>query len=311
MPETISNSRRHLAVASLLAGLTVALQLAWASTDTSRPLNDDRGLYRLSICFSDTSRSMRQVFMECRVSGTPYPPLTPLLAVAHFKLAGAVSVPIAIISQWPFYALLVISLFYGVRREAGTLAGAAAAVLGPVLLFETHMRGFFYTAIPLAALTVASITCLRASEGFRRPLLSLGLGTCLAAGLLTKWTFAFFLCPPVLLAVMLALLRVGTHWWVGAAPAALFFGFTAATAAGMAGVLPYGLALGGACLALGALYLALLWQRRRELLVEGWQAHMLGIGIFSLSTAALAGPWYLLMKEPPPGIPHGQPLLPI
>ena len=71
---------------------------------------------------------------------------------------------------------------------------------GPVVVWSLHIRGKVYTEVPLAALVVAAVVALALSEGFRRRIPSVLLGVVLGLGLLTKWSFAFFMGIPAALA---------------------------------------------------------------------------------------------------------------
>ena len=187
------------------AAVPVALHVAWARLDHSRPINDDAELYLTSAClFRELGDAPMGALAACE---SPYPPLVPLVAALHHGLVGQPSLSTAVISLWPFYALLGAALFLGIRRESGRAAGVAAAALGPVLVMETSIRGAFFTEVPMAALGITSVVLLSWSRGLARPGPSAALGATLSLGLLTKWSFAFFMGPPMALAVAIALWR--------------------------------------------------------------------------------------------------------
>jgi hypothetical protein len=299
---------------ALLAVATVFLQLTWVSLDGTQARDDDAHLYADSLCYEQLARTSLTRARDCV---TPYPPLVPAVAAVHYRIFGRRDLTLAVQSLWPFYLLLMVSLYAGVRREAGETAGLAAAMLGPVVANSLYLRGTFYTEVPLLALSVASIAALVASEGFTRRGPCVALGMCLGAGLLTKWSFAFFLGPPMVIAVMAALWRVGTRWWVGAVPAALAGVASLALVAAAAGRFPPGAWIAASSVGAAAAWLGVIGRHRPAhpapvlgappaadtgappaadagpMLAADAGSRLVGLILVTSLVAALALPWYL------------------
>lgn len=289
------NERARTLLRSWGPGLAVAValtavQLAWLAHDTSGMLNDDRTLFRAAACL-EASWGTSASGAEC-LGQTPYPPLIPTWTALHFALFGP-SVQGAVASLWPAWLLLGLAAYGFVRRHAGPLAGASAAVLATLLAVHTHLRAFYFSEIPLAAAALGALACWDASDGLRRRLPSLGLGICLGLGLMCKWSFGFFLGPPMALVLVLVLLRVPRRWTTTVGPALLALAAAVALAAGLGGWLEAGVLLGLGLLLLAAAWLGWLGWRRTDLLAEHGRARLLGAGLMVLVTGLVAGPWYL------------------
>src|SRR5262249_15360837 len=65
----------------------------------------------------------------------------------------------------------------------------------PLVIRYSHM---FMLDLPLASMTALSIYLLWKTDAFERTGASIALGLALGAGMLTKWTFPFFLLAPFL-----------------------------------------------------------------------------------------------------------------
>lgn len=267
------------AVAIALGALVLAQHSAWLGLHTAlETWDDDAGLFRLALCF------MGNADAPCSV-GAPYPPLVPW--VSSLLMGADVSLAAAMRSLWPFLALLVGALFVGVRHSMGTMAGLAAMALGPVMVWSLHIRGKYYTEVPLAALCVAAVVALALSDGLRRRWPSAAFGALLGLGLLTKWSFAFFMGPltaAVMAGAVWGSIHHPVHRIVAAAGALAVPGFVLA---GAAGWFSHGLTV-GVWSAL-ALVVFMVGAMRRW----GGDGHRLAnVGLMVAAVVALAGPWY-------------------
>ena len=274
------------AMPALVLAIILAQQLAWLNLHTAVDTwDDDAGLFKLALCFAGMDASGN---VGC-AAGAPYPPLVPWLTGQTFKAAGGASLHAALVSHWPFLVVLCSALFLGFRRIATPMAGLAAMAWGPVVVWSLHIRGKVYTEVPLAALVVAAVVALALSEGFRRRIPSVLLGVVLGLGLLTKWSFAFFMGIPAALAVVLAVRRsIGSVrlGWVAAVAAALVPAFVLA---GAAQWIPFGLTIGfwlGVVLALALGVIA--WRSPGD--VD--RAGLVNVGLCVVAVTAVAGPWY-------------------
>jgi len=276
------------AVAVVLVCLVVAMQLSWLDVHTSlETWDDDAGLFRLAHCLYAGS-----AVGEACSAGAPYPPLVPALTAQHFRLVGQTGLHDALVSLWPFLVLLCGALFYGMRQVGGTMAGLAAIGFGPVLVWSLHIRGKYYTEVPLAALVVAAVVAYSASDGFRKRWPSVCFGLLMGLGLLSKWSYAFFLGPMAVLVIVISLWGSVVHpkiRWVVSVIAGLS---PVLVAAGAAGRIMYGLTLGfwGACL----LAVGLFWllRARRNWLTDDAGLRIAHIGLCAAVCVAVAGPWY-------------------
>ena len=247
--------------------------------------DDDAGLFRLALCLEAGSGE------PCAV-GAPYPPLVPWITSLFFRAAGEASLSTALLSQWPFIVLLMGALFVGMRRAAGEMAGLAALALGPVLVWSLHIRSKYYTEVPLAALCVAAVVALVASEGFRRRVPSVLFGVFLGLGLLTKWSFAFFLGPIATLVLVHTVYDAATHArfrWLAALTALSVPCFILA---GAGGWMTYGLTI-GVWSGVG-LSVVIAWAHRtgRGWLEPGSASRLINLGLMVLAMLVIAGPWY-------------------
>jgi 4-amino-4-deoxy-L-arabinose transferase-like glycosyltransferase len=276
-----------LILASVTTMLVVVSHLIWLDLHTAlETWDDDAGLFRLALCFYGDGSG------ESCSAGAPYPPLVPALTALHFGLVGETDLHAALVSLWPFLGLLCLSLFMGMRQLGGSMAGLAATALGPVVVWSLHIRGKYYTEVPLAALVVASVVSYSASDGFRKRWPSALFGVLLGLGLLTKWSFAFFLGPVAVLAISLTLRDAVVHPIVRWLVAVVAVAVPVCVAAGAAGRIAFGLTIGfwsavGLCMVL-----AWMSRYRSAWLAPEGRSRMLNVGICSVLCVLIAAPWY-------------------
>lgn len=289
---TPASLRKHWPAWAAAALILMALlqQSMWLSDASAvETWDDDAGLYRLATCLED---QIRGGSTACFV-GAPYPPLIPAVAALHFVITGARGLDMALLSLWPWTVVLGWALWIGVRKAAGDWAGLAAVALGPVVVWSLHIRGKFYTEVPLAAIALACVVAWVHSEGFTKRRPSLLLGLFLGLGLLAKWSFAFFLGPAMALAWAIGMSAPvrdkRARWLMGAA----VLGCVGLLAAGATGRLMGGL-IPGICVAIGAGAGAGFLAKRRPAMLGAdapvrWANLALSTGMILL----IAGPWYL------------------
>lgn len=189
-------------------GVTV-LCASWVHLDGSWPHDDDFALYQQAVCIAERLPSTPGLATTSCAPGTPYPPLVPLVAALFFLVAGGPSLEAALQTQSLWTALLAASVAW---MLGGGARGALAALIAPALLFLAGIRNSFYTEAAMAALGALALAGVVRSEG--RPLPAAVAGLAAGLGLLSKWSFAFFLGPPMLLAFGAALVR---RRWAAAA----------------------------------------------------------------------------------------------
>ena len=282
-------------LALMLMGVALCLHLSWGALDHTPPHDDDASLYMMSLCVDELLDSPGlphpETIRRC-LPTAPYPPLIPLIAAFHYRWWGDRSVQTAVASLWMWLPLAMGALYVGVFRTAGVLPGLAAMCLGPILMYSLGLRQAFYTEPAVAALAAASVTALSWSQGFTRLWPSFFLGIFLGLGLLAKWSFGFFLGPPMVLAVVLCLYRLGTSPGVGLVAVAAGLLAAVLQLLDAAGKLQGGGLAGILVGTLGVMGLTVVGLLRPGWLKEGLPG-LGGLGLTVLVTVMLAGPWYL------------------
>ncbi len=126
-----------------------------------------------------------------------YPPLVSWSTIPLYQIFGEGS----LVASFAITGFLVVMILatYGLGRqlfdERVGLLGALFVSAFPIVLDLSRQ---FMLDLPLASMTVLSLYLLVRSGEFSSPLWSLLLGVSLGCGMLTKWTFAFFLVYPFL-----------------------------------------------------------------------------------------------------------------
>jgi hypothetical protein len=214
-PPERSRARRQVAgFGALLAGCWILLGAgngAWLARD-HRPPSWDPAVHLLS------SLRYREALLDLgRGTARPgeslrrilavdafYPPFAPFTA-ALLTLGRR---PDASFSTWAlnqfFLALLMVGTFRLGRRVGGAGAGLAAAIVVATFAGVQVASHRFMLDLPLAAVTVLALDALLACDDFSRGRESAWLGLLCGIGMLTKWTFLFFLGAPLLFAVVRA-----------------------------------------------------------------------------------------------------------
>jgi hypothetical protein len=175
--------------------------LLWAAGDGRPPSWDRAGhLERALLC----ARFLREGAWRQILDLSPYyPPLTHCAAGLLHRLLGP-SHLVALLWIQGCLGLLVFAT-YGIGARLGSAAaGVAAALLVagyPEIFLESRV---FMLDVPLTAVVALTVLALLRSEGFTHRFWSLVAGMLGGLGLLTKWTYPFFLLP------------IGLYCWFGA-----------------------------------------------------------------------------------------------
>ncbi len=222
-----------------------------------------------------------------------YPPLSLLVSSLFYWIFG-VSRLSALSSQVVF---LIPYLFgsWWLGRELGGRGGGVLTLLAaagnPWVLI--NLSGYFLE-LGTAAMVTTAFALLLASRGGRLPGPTLAFGLALGLGMLTKWSFLFFLGPAMLWPLALALVACGgsrllalgslaclalTFWLSQPGPELAHNQFPLAGFVQAAGLWVW-------------LALAAAWVRRRE----GWNP---GVGLAGAASLgfAVSGWWYFLSTE--------------
>lgn len=132
-----------------------------------------------------------------------YPPLAYLVSVVFYNCFG-VSRVVAIGSQL-FFLLPYLFSAWWIGRQLGGRWGGMLALLAcagnPWMSF--HLHGYFLE-VAVTALVAVALAFLVASQGCRKIGPTMWLGLALGLGMLSKWSFAFFVGPLLLWPLVVA-----------------------------------------------------------------------------------------------------------
>ncbi|UCH79321.1 MAG: glycosyltransferase family 39 protein [Candidatus Coatesbacteria bacterium] len=201
MPRRIPPPRWASAAAIIAAALVFHLlaNTAWWRAYDVPPSWDTALHLRQALAYSDALREGR--WADLRDVDDYYPPLSRLpAALAHLILSRTENVAAAANFAW--FILLVVGTYGLARTWGGRRAGGAAALFVAFTPFLYHHTRFYTTVVPTAAAAVAALWALAAAAGFSRRGPSLVFGLAFGLALLTKWTVAAFVLPPLLYAIL-------------------------------------------------------------------------------------------------------------
>ncbi len=184
----------------LAVGLVTALQWRWLAFDHAPAAGDDVEVYRMSVCLGARLDDGFWTAISACTPASPYPPLVPLAGVLAYSLLGNHHYDTAGFSLLPFVFLLAASTWFGAARSGDRAGAVVATVLAPTLWYHAGERGTFYTEVAVAAFLLTTMAAYAASDGFRKFGAIIALGTALGLGLLSKWSFAFFAGPALIVA---------------------------------------------------------------------------------------------------------------
>ncbi|UCE19900.1 MAG: glycosyltransferase family 39 protein [Gemmatimonadota bacterium] len=134
-----------------------------------------------------------------------YPPLVPIVTSFLYMFFGT-SASTAVMSNMIFLLILIFSIYkIGAlifERNVGLLA-CVFILLYPIVLQHSVL---YMLDLPLTAMVALSIFTLVKSDYFKSTKYSLLLGFCFGLGMLTKWTYLFFMLGPFIYSIFKALL---------------------------------------------------------------------------------------------------------
>ena len=102
----------------------------------------------------------------------------------------------AVLSQFPFWLILIYSTYFIGLKLFGEKAGMLAAVASLSSPFIVHISQSYLLDIPSAAMTAFSLACLFYCEAFENTRWTLAFFVVFAAAMLAKWSSAFFIAVP-------------------------------------------------------------------------------------------------------------------
>jgi len=245
-----------LAFMGFLTAAIVAL-LLYAHVDPQSPW------YDLGGHFVDGVRLLHTPLNSRMFAETPLYPFFVSVVALPFNLLGDSDYQITMPGVEAVFTCVLLTSTYGCgRRLFGGWAGLLAAALlaaYPAVVGQSHI---YMLDVPLAAMVALSYWLLLLSDGLRRQGYALGLGIAMGLGMLTKFSFVFFVAPPLAVAAAGAAASAAPYVPERLGRAHLMrlvrcaYGGGSAEGAGDA-------AFTGALLALTATLLALLWYAPR------------------------------------------------
>ena len=289
-------ARWEWAFVGILIALLIGFNAIWISLNDFPPYEHScRNLQESAVAWQRWSKG-------CFFEPNFYPDGAYVTAVAAYAVAGF-SLQAAQYSMLFYLLPIVLSCWWMGRRWAGPWGGLLAALAaGANPWLHTYLHGYILE-IPLLAWVSVSWALALESGGGKRPYPTLGLGLCLAGGMLVKWSYAFFMVPCWLWLLWRAgRERRGWQVGVGCALFALLFWVSAK--------ITYALALQHsswlfscdngyyACALEPGFMLALLWlgwsaHYLRRYRREGWSVAV-NIALAAAIGVAGAGWWYYL-----------------
>lgn len=132
-----------------------------------------------------------------------YPPFAPILTSFLYCLFGT-PVKVAIMSNMVFLFILILSIYkigtLMFNRHAGLLA-CVLILLFPLVLSQSVL---YMPDLPLTSMVAFSMFTLIKSDYFKNTKFSIISGLSFGLGMLTKWTYLFFVLGPIFYAVFKA-----------------------------------------------------------------------------------------------------------
>ena len=203
--EVDSRGRRRAAVFLSAWGIFLgACNAGWLARDT-RPQAWDPAIHLLSSVryrhlvgdFLRGQASLEESIRRLSSVDAFYPPFAPFVsALATLGLKPNADVSTWVLNQF-FLALLIFATYRLGRRAAGPVAGIAAAVAVTTFGAVWSASHAFMLDLPVMAVTALALEELFATDRFSRAGRSLLFGLIGGIGMLTKWTFLFFLIVPL------------------------------------------------------------------------------------------------------------------
>ena len=205
--------KRDLGLLAIVWAVLALVAFTWLALDRRPPAWDHANhLERAVQCTRDIRAGDVQAILE---RSSFYPPLATCVAgalglVLPPDAAGTTTLVL-------FLGLGMLAVYLLGRRLANGETGVAAALLFGGAPFVVYSTLLFQLDLPLAAMVALALVVLLASADFTRLGVALGVGAVFGLGMLTKPTFALYVAPVMLLAVI----RGGRRGLLGAALATL------------------------------------------------------------------------------------------
>ena len=195
---------QHVALALLMVA-TVPVNLWWVAAHRSgRPFDiDEAGYLQRAVRDADALHSggLSSLWSTVRLPDPQAPLLTVVGGIFRWSTGAGIYRLLAV--QQIFYAVLVISTYWGARRIANRNWSLLAAVMVAALPAVVDSSRTFAFALPATAMLTATLVVQLHSRAFRTLAMSAAWGVLLGLSALTR-TVSLSLLPPLILAAVLS-----------------------------------------------------------------------------------------------------------
>lgn len=190
--------RWELLLAAAVVCLTVGIDGVFVGLDGAVPREDAPARIAMSAAQYHHGVSFEHGF----------PPVTFTLSSWMYTVFGP-GVRVAVASMLPWKVLFIGSAWWLGRVLAGRRGGLVMGVVAAGFPWmAVHVRSYF-TDVPLTAAVALAFAALVASRNYTRGIPVVVLGLAAGLGLMSRWSFAFFMAVPLVMAALPALRQPG------------------------------------------------------------------------------------------------------
>jgi 4-amino-4-deoxy-L-arabinose transferase-like glycosyltransferase len=199
----VSLFRRDATQLVLLVVIVTGLNVLWTAMD-SRPPHWDKAIHLSHTLELYGAFSVARMF-DWVGTYTYYPPLAYWIADLFYLVSQSTDSRIAVASQVPFLATGVLATYgIGARLWSGRVGVLSALFVVTSPMVVSAFKDYMLDG-PLMAMTALSLYLLIRTEDFAVRSYSLLFGVACGLAALTKWSFAFAIILPAVVAVVAAL----------------------------------------------------------------------------------------------------------
>ncbi|MFH1258970.1 MAG: glycosyltransferase family 39 protein [Elusimicrobiota bacterium] len=189
-------------ILGLLITINIAASILWLKIDTRPPDWDQSTHINLVLDYAQVVKDGQ--WNKILGLTSTYPPLyhlslVPALLLSHY------SVPGAILTNLLYLIIILLATYFLGAHLFGEFKGLAACWLVSTYPFLLYISRNALTETALTAWVVLSLLCFYKSQNFSSRSWSIFFGLSFSLGMLTKWTFFFFLAPPLIW-------TIAVHW---------------------------------------------------------------------------------------------------
>jgi hypothetical protein len=188
--------KNHILVIISLFLLYAISNYIWLSQNKA-PLRNDEGFHlATNLRFVRAFVNPRDGILRDLICAntTHWPPLFYFTA-SLFNLIFGISYIVSVMTNMLFFGILIISVFLIGKKIYNSSVGILAAVIVSYYpIMYVHSR-LFMLDFALTAMTAFSVYCLISTERFKNLRWSVIFGISAGLGMLTKWSYVFFILP--------------------------------------------------------------------------------------------------------------------